>query len=81
MHFQPERDKKITISILLLCHFVYEHASNTPTLLHKPLCNHITNNYISFHSHMHTDTHTHTHRSMCLVRLSVCHPSEARLPP
>lgn len=28
---------------------------------------------------MHTDTHTH--RSMCLVRLSVCHPSEARLPP
>lgn len=30
---------------------------------------------------MHAHTHAHTHRSTCLVRLSVCPPSEARLPP
>lgn len=35
----------------------------------------------TLHTHLLTHTLTHTRRSMCLVRLSACHPSEARHPP
>lgn len=73
MPIYSAKDKKIII-ISLFWKFVYTHEHTTPIFLY----NHIV---LASHTHMHADKHTHTHRSMCPVRLSVCHPSEARLPP
>lgn len=83
-NIESETDKKITIFTPLLCQSVYTHT--TPVFLHNhtACCNKYTSLSIT---HMHADTHTHTykhthtHRSTCLVRLSVCPPSETPLPP